>query len=713
MRPSIVQCLVTASGALRLLLLLTVGATSGTPQEPSPAATPPTPTLVLQNLAPLPRREGAAIVVPFAAGAVADVPDLHVPGTPTAWQPFGARWPDGSLRQALCLFPIEVGPLAEVRLVLAPGKGPPLPQGDITMPKATIEFVVRHGGKEQRGEPQRVADLEHNPLRRVELRRTRLGTSGLVVELLVTAHRDQPHAWIDVAVFFSDPTSPAMQCAIDELAIECRGMALVLRHPGRLCIDQATTAEGSRTVLLQKQVLGDGQGLRRTGALVPPLAGDDGIADQTAKAACVAPLLGATSWRTSGAFGAFGLVPEMPPWLRGGALRQHFALRHRAFVDGDQRLESPFACFPHGPTKYPGQTGDQYDFGTVKLSTVAAEGLPSVLLEVEVSVLQEGCRPVHFFEADGSPVEPLAHPEWVVWSGRTHFHPGVSKDRLGKPVPEPAAEYHGWSGKDREHWSSNHLGAFALLTGAHWARRELANEARLYLAGQTIEPGWSTSHAGAARGAGRTALAASWMYLATGDQELLRRMDRRIDLAYHPEWAGRSLPADRVRPMNVCDPDPRMLLGKHRYWNPWQDAIAAVGFAASHRITGNPRARELAEELACNVVRHGWLLTDKDCQIATAMRWQDGAPLTAEQLAAADPTVVQWAYNTAFADWSVGACEIARVTALARGDLELAQRAAALQARVRAGRRPPGRDGPDFGGIDRLTEWDAVAWTPQ
>ena len=51
--------------------------------------------------------------------------------------------------------------------------------------------------------------------------------------------------------------------------------------------------------------------------------------------------------------------------------------------------------------------------------------------------------------------------------------------------------------------------------------------------------------------------------------------------------------------------------------------------------------------------------------------------------------------------------EIARVAALARGDAALAERAAAIQQRVRATRRAP-----SDGYIDRLSEWDAVRWEP-
>ncbi len=681
---------------------------------PGPAANPPPRTapreLVLQNVAPFARREGVAIAVPFAAGTVRDLPDLHVEGTATAWQPFGARWPDGSLRFALCLFVAELGGLRERSLPLVAGRGPELP-GDAMAPlSCEIDCVVRLADRTVRATLQRVEDCERNPLRTVERRRARIGDTGLVAEVLLTCWRDQPHAGADVAVFFSDPRLPAMQLPIEELAFEARGRVLLLHHAAQLGVRQTTTQDGSRCVLLARRTLGDGQGLRRSGALLPPLRGDGSLADQTSQAAAVAPLLGATDWRASGAFGPFGLVPELPPWLAGDGLRRHLAARHRAFVDRAPADADPLAPGPLGLARNAGQTGDQYDFGVVKLSVVAHSGLPSLLFEASASVLQEACRPVHFFAADGAPVDPAAHPDWIVWSGRTHWHAGVSPDRLGKPAPEPPFEANGWTGKDREHWSSNTLGAFALLTGSHWARDELANEARLYLAGQTVDPQKSTSGAGAPRGAGRTALAAAWMYLATGDERLRERIVQRTQQVYHAQWPGRTLGPDRVRTMQIHDPDPRMLGGSTRYWTPWQDAIAAVGFAATFAVTGEPRARELAEQLALTVVRHGWRLDGKECIVATALRWQDGEPLAPSSYD--DPKAALWSHGTAFSEWALPACEIARTAALAAGDAATAARAAEIQRRVRATRRRPPDGPPEHGGIDRLTEWDAVRWPP-
>lgn len=667
----------------------------------------PAQTLVLQNPVGLPRDEWCCVAVPFAEGQVKDLPDLHVDGHATVWQPYGARWPDGSLRQALCLSRQQLPPLGELRLPLVRGPGPALPTTPFAPPICDIAFEVTLLGKQTQTQPQLAEFLEDNPARKVVRLRSRL-PGGLVGEVILTGYRDQAHAFADVAVFYSDPDSKQLSLQIDEVAVRTRGMALLLYHAARLAVQQAPTADGSRCVLLHNDVLGDGQGLRRTGVLLPPRRGDHSLAEQSAEAAAHAPVLGATSWRDSGAFYAFGYVPPPPPWLQGERLAAALAWRQREFLQDQAQRDDPFAAPPLGMAKTAGQTGDQNDFGTVKLSCVAWSGIPSYLFEVEASVLQEALRPVHFFEPGGGPVLSRNHPDWVVWSGRTHWSSKISKDRLGKPDIEPPFERHGWTGKDRQHWSTNYLGAYALLTGSHWARTELANDAQLYLAGQTVAPGLSTSGAGAPRGAGRTLQSAVWIYLATGNQDVLARINARIDQVYVPAWHELDQPAGNEHPLAVDGPDARLLEGKSRFWNPWQDAIAAVGFAAAYCITHNDNARMLAEALATNVVRHGFKLTDQECIIATAIRWADGVPLTAKEIADGDPTKVLWAHGTAFNEWSIGAVAIASAAAAARGDHDLQQRAETILQRIRGG-----RERPKDGFYDRLTEWDAVRWPPR
>ena len=674
-----------------LLLLQTLMAQS----RPESAVAPR--IVTIQNLAPFARSEWSAVVVPFAKGTQTALPTLRLGDLPTIWQPTGARWPDGSLRTALALARVTVAAQAELALALGPG-APAAAAEPVAPQELDLQIVAMVAGKQHAAQPRLVRELERNAARCVSVHRCRVGESGLVAEITLTRWREQAHGEITVGVFFSDPDAPDLQRSVELLLLESRGQAVLLRHPGPCALTTEFTPTGSRTTLLRDQVLGDGQGIRRAGVFVPALRGEPGH-DDTIRANAIAPLLAATDWRGSGAYGAFGEPPEVPPWLQGPRLRAALAARHREFVQRSQHQGAPFFAPALGPAARAGQTGDQEDFGVSKLGAVAATGVPSFLLEAELAALQEACRPVHFYERDASPVLPERHPGWVVWSGRTHWHPEISKDRLGKPVPEPQFESHGWTGKDRQHWSSNLLGGFALLTAAPWARLELENEARLVLAGETVTPGLSTSGPDAPRAVGRTLLAATWGYLVTGDQQLLARLHERVAKVYAHVWEGRNLPEGKVRPFSWETPDARMLDGKTPYWTPWQDALAAVGLVALDRVDPDPIARDIGLTLARNMVRHGWLL---DAQggafLATAMRWNEGGePLRPEEVTQGAKRDVVWSHGTAYSVWALGAVE------LARGEADTAERAAEIQRRVRAGRTPP-RDG----WFDRFGEWDAI-----
>lgn len=686
------------------------------------AAQTPAGDLVVQNLAPHARTEWCAAVVPFGRGEVtgAAAPGLHAAGHATVWVPLGARWPDGSLRHAMCLFRPTVDALGERRIELAPGAGPTLDGPAPTLPaELAITFLWQHGerhaeveltaaGVLEGGVLQRSV-LEDNAARRVMLWRARIGETGLVAEVILTAWRGQEHVDAALGVFFSDPRIPALDCPIDRLAVRTRGLALVLRHAGRFGTRAliTPTGDGSETTLLRGCRLGDGQGIRRVGVLVPKLRGGTDARDATLRAAVTCPLLAATArWQTTGTWGAFGVVPSAPPALQTeAALRAVLAQRHAAFVRDDAAGPgNAFWCGPHGLARTPAQTGDQADFGVAKLGAVAGSGLPSFLFEVEASVLQEACRPVHFFGADGAPIRAADHPDWVVWSGRTHWHCQVSSDRLGKPCPEPRFERNGWGGKDREHWSTNYTGGYYLLTGAPWLRRELENEVQLFLAGETLDPKFTTSGTGAARGAGRTLQAGCWLYLCTGDAALLQRIHDRIEKIHLPAYAFAARDPATVRPLIVCTPDPRMLDGERRYWNPWQEAIAATGYGAVDRLSGNAAARQLARALSANVVRHGFKLTEKECVIATAIAWHDdGTPPSAAELEKGDKATVVWSYGTAFTEWAIPAVELARRYAEADGDAALAARATEILARVRASNADPRASW-----FTRFAEWDCV-----
>lgn len=665
--------------------------------------------ITVQNLSPFSCREWVSAVVPFGKGEVQGLPDLRAGEVPTVWQPFGARWDDGSLRQALCLFPVEMNRLSELRLPLKKGNDKPLPADQqihdpIRLGSARLFLEVTLDQKTLTSFPVFVRHLESNAARRVSLYRCRVDKTGLVFEVIVTTCLGQAHCYLSLGLFFSDPGSTRLQLPVKRVVVRSKGMRLVLRHARQLGVKNELVEGGSKVTLLRNAILGDAQGIRRVGVLTPMVVNIRDLAGQTLQAAALGPILASIPWADSHAYGPFGYVPKPPPWMAGSLTRRAMAGRHARFVQSISQVGDPFKRFEFQLAKNPSQTGKQDDFGIVKLSAVASTGLPSFLLEVERSVLQEACRPCHYFEADGSPLQIANHKKLVLWSGRPHWNCDVSPDRLGKVCPQPKYFKNGWRAKDRQHWSSNYLCGYYLLTGCAWARREIENEVQLFLGSQTLAEGIATTGSGAPRAVGRMLMLGCWLYQCTGDEALLVRMKRRMQRSYLPCWAGRDFGPDAVRPMAIKKPDGRMLEGKASYWNPWQESLAAVGLFALYRTTGDKSAGHMADTIATMTLRHGWQVGPAGARVGYVMRWNDDhSPLTERQKLASHKHVCKWAGGGITA-WSIGAVEVARYFALARQEQELINKADQILrvVRLRGSRRP--RDG----WWDDFREWDAV-----
>ncbi len=275
-------------------------------------------------------------------------------------------------------------------------------------------------------------------------------------------------------------------------------------------------------------------------------------------------------------------------------------------------------------------------------------GLPWLVEEARHAAGEEAHRTNHHREADGCVVRSAAHPNWVTWSGRTHFNRSVSSDRLGKPHPEPWPESQGWGGRDNQHWSSLTMASAYLLTRSYSLEMEVDAEIEVYLAGHTLpstHPGWSTNGIDSSRGIGRTLLSLSWHYLLTGRADLRTRISERIRQCIAQQWTGRNV-AGPVRPITHSSPDPR-IIGGYDFWRPWEDSLAILGLKAAYRVTGRQEAHDIAVIGAKTLFTFGWRAIGNGGEIATGLRWRaDGTPLTAAELS--DPTQAVWSAGVGF-----------------------------------------------------------------
>lgn len=257
-----------------------------------------------------------------------------------------------------------------------------------------------------------------------------------------------------------------------------------------------------------------------------------------------------------------------------------------------------------GPNPNSGDTGAQWDqvFVGGEFALPGGTGAEQI---VYLSALKMAARPCHHLEANGRQADPADHPQCVFWSGRPHWHPVVSPDQLGKTQAITVADTNGWMGPDREHWLYNTVAAAARLTGSPALQWELEQQARLFLFGETVTAGYSTSGPDAARSIGWAGILVVHLWRNLEDRALADRVAQR--------WQQRVLqvyvPTLWNRPLDVWDVrigDPR--LGPGAWWMAWQQSIGSYGLDLACDVLNVPQGRQLALKGAKACLEHNWIL---------------------------------------------------------------------------------------------------------
>lgn len=363
-----------------------------------------------------------------------------------------------------------------------------------------------------------------------------------------------------------------------------------------------------------------------------------------------------------------------------------------------------------GAAPNPGQTGGQVDFCFAVLA--------GHVLQMRNSVWQEFCRPSHWTELDGTPITQQQHPQLVLWNGTPH---NQSRDKLGLPkdrwhgsnpgsamsLKEPRET---WASYDRQHWSINHLCAYAGQVDDPVAWELVRWQVEQWLFAHPVASGTFADSIDSPRAVGRGMAAA--VKLAKLLERAVDRGDEGWDVRGRLLWdriLGRTqaVHAQLLRNLGVVggllagsasmhlihygrracdagmdlgevDPDLRGLkaigvddlkpwplaeltaelgpvlevrapeghgLPQHPHWRPWEEAIAAWGMALVADLTGDERARFVADLIALHVVTRGY--SETDWQIAHAMVWP---PRPSADLVHGD--TVMWADGTDFRWWA-------------------------------------------------------------
>lgn len=321
-----------------------------------------------------------------------------------------------------------------------------------------------------------------------------------------------------------------------------------------------------------------------------------------------------------------------------------------------------------------GDTGDQGGFGPWKSTIPIGAGNAATLYFDLLRTSQEFCRPVNYFELNGDPVTSLAHPQWHTWSQRTHWHSGVSPDRLGRLHNGNLVS--AWTGYDRQHDTTSAIANMVILLGSYACKRWIERKIESELSGETV-PSIHGSTAlndieGGGRGMGRPMVSAVHMWMATGDNRILNRMALRIKECLFPHYNTTNNNSGTMKVMRIITGDARAMGGRPT-WIVWEDTIGVMGLDAMYKALQEtnihteilPQLDDIIWNVSRTYTMHGWM---KDRLQQVYFYVWDGSGNPIPDTSYNDPNLVQPGDGTDVRYWGIPALSAAYTRAIARGD---------------------------------------------
>ncbi len=293
-------------------------------------------------------------------------------------------------------------------------------------------------------------------------------------------------------------------------------------------------------------------------------------------------------------------------WLLTGHTPNHSGLPvQQGGVGAGLFAPRPQVCAP-----WPGQTGDQADFGSTK-GTGAVSGFDPRWIYEAIYAAQSDCfRGQRHFEADGTALDPAKHPNWITWGGRTLYALWDKSDdaTLGKDGGYwPENPQGGYEGYDDEHRSQNTMAAVIALCGDPLLISQMLHQSTVDVCSYTHKQG----SIAAARAEGR--LSQTWAHMAMllpgeAQRRAVEMLDKRFALAKTAPLLNVSGP---VKVIANHDPDPRKPIRDPAgnllpTWTVWEHALHLLGaFLASSQATDRAGAWATVEKLARTIAEFG------------------------------------------------------------------------------------------------------------
>jgi hypothetical protein len=278
-----------------------------------------------------------------------------------------------------------------------------------------------------------------------------------------------------------------------------------------------------------------------------------------------------------------------------------------------------------GLTNNPGQTGGQEDFGSEKGSTALTLKKPEWISYMRQNLV-DIFRYHHYFEADGTMLLYINHPNWRTWNGETHD--AATGDTLGKTKWAARPIGNGWRSFDNEHRSQNNIISFYALTGDYMVRDEFMHMLSVDMAQHKNRPG-------AERAVGRLMLAWSKLskVMPPAYGNMFKSLCEEKYKSVIAQWPSRNFKNDPTRTVRVSQIilDPRSEIFDPttgqltQSWIPYQTAMMALGAYSHYKVAPSQELLEFLQDVCRSVVMHGCFKENNAWHCLTFCRYLTGA----------------------------------------------------------------------------------------
>jgi hypothetical protein len=455
---------------------------------------------------------------------------------------------------------------------------------------------------------------------------------GFILEWWADVLHNDPVVQIWGKIVWSDRKDPAPSkvCNAGSIKLHC-GEYVVLDFAHRRGITKPIDQRNGKFVITHSEnlVLDDGVGIPLTGRMLAFVDPDvSQSSDFSMLQADVDSLLAASTGEMLGICNewdghwlAHGKTPDVSAVNN---IEEVFSAKYAEFTNQLTQMVGMFSrASDIGIGMTPGQTGAQEDFGATKGTYAVSLGKPEWLLPMRYVSHYELFRSINLYGLSGNKLRAVDHPQWITWSGGTHWHTGASPDRLNKE-PNPSWPSNDWYGYDDQHRSQNNFCAYALLSDDPLAYDQMEHQLEIDNASYRIK--YPSNGIGASRAVGRQML--TWANMSTVDQRN-RWLDLIVRRAYPVSQIESLNPSNELKVLSTGGPDHRKNVyqnGELANWTSlWEAGLAMVGIYAAHKQMPHSEVLlSIMDRLSETLLNKACFEEDGKQYLVADMIWNDG-----------------------------------------------------------------------------------------